>query len=200
MKDLTGQRFGRLTVEPVWEIRKGHAYWLCRCDCGGVKIVRGSHLKQGNVSSCGCKDRTTHGETRTRLYHIWNGMRNRCSNKNYPGYPNYGGRGISVCEEWQEYIPFRDWAITNGYQDGLSIDRIDNNGGYSPDNCRWATPREQANNTRKVRLITYNGETHSVCEWSRILNIKQSTLNMRINKYRWSAEEALRKEVRKHGS
>jgi hypothetical protein len=143
---------------------------------------------------------TTHGDKGTRLYYIWNNMKQRCINSHNPQFADYGGRGITVCEDWLKYECFRDWALNNGYSENLTIDRINNNSGYCPENCRWATPREQANNTRKVRLITYNGETHSVCEWSRILNIKQSTLNMRLNKYGWSAEEALRKEVRKYGT
>lgn len=141
-----------------------------------------------------------HGDTGTRLYHIWANMKARCTNTNNRQFVDYGGRGISICEEWLKYEAFRDWALSNGYNERLSIDRIDNDAGYRPDNCRWATPREQANNTRKVRLIAFNGETHSVCEWARILGIKQSTLNMRLNKYGWSAEQALGKEVRKYGT
>lgn len=128
-------------------------------------------------------------------------MIDRCFNKNNPQYSIYGGRGITVCEEWRnDYIAFREWALSNGYDENLSIDRINNDGNYCPENCRWATAKEQANNTRKTRLITYCGETHSVSEWARILDIKQSTLSMRINKYGWDIEKALGKEVRNYGS
>lgn len=127
-------------------------------------------------------------------------MRERCFNENNPEYGRYGGRGIDVCTEWAVYEAFRDWALANGYAENLSIDRIDNDGNYCPENCRWATAKQQANNTRKTHLITFNGETHSVSEWARILNIKQSTLRMRINNYGWSVEDALGKEVRKYGS
>ena len=200
-KDLTGRRFGYLTAVKLAHAHGGHAHWLCSCDCGKDKVVRASHLKSGHTISCGCKHGSvTHMESKTRLYHIWSGMLERCGNKNNPQYASYGGRGIKVCKEWIDYVPFRNWALANGYQEHLSIDRINNDGNYCPENCRWATPREQANNTRKTRLITYNGETHSVSEWARKLNIKQSTLNMRINKYGWSVEDALGKEVKKYGS
>lgn len=201
VKDLSYQRFGRLTVTPKYEMRKSHAYWLCRCDCGGLKFVRGSHLRSGNVTSCGClKGNITHGGSNTRLYNIWIGMRNRCINHSDPQYQSYGGRGIQICNEWQSFPNFRDWAMSNGYSRGLSIDRIDNDGGYCPENCRWATPLEQANNTRKNHLITFNGETHSLSEWARLLNIKQSTLSMRINNYGWSVEKALGKDARTYGT
>lgn len=194
--DLTGLKFGKLTPIKIDHITaSGHTYWLCLCECGGSKVVRASHLKTGNVTSCGCiTPHRTHGETGSRLYIIWNNMKQRCSNPNSFEFHLYGGRGISVCEEWKNsYEAFRSWAMENGYSPKLSIDRIDNNGNYCPENCRWATAVEQANNTRRNRLLTYKGETHSVSEWGRILGIKQSTLNMRLNKYKWSIEDALGK-------
>ena len=200
-KNLDGRRFGYLSVVKLAHAYGGHAHWLCRCDCGKDTVVKGSHLRSGHTISCGCKrGNIAHRESNTRLYHIWNGMRERCSNPNNPQYDSYGARGIQVCPEWLEYVNFRDWALANGYAENLSIDRIDNNGGYCPENCRWATAREQANNTRKTRLLTYNGETHSVSEWARKLNINQSTLSMRINKYGWSVEDALGKEIKKYVS
>lgn len=197
-KDLSDRRFGHLRVVKLAYAHGGHLYWHCLCDCGMDTVVRSGHLLSGHTNSCGCrKGRYTHRESNTRLYTIWNGMRSRCRDVDNPFY---GAKGIAVCEEWHRYESFRDWALAHGYRDGLSIDRIDNNSGYSPENCRWATPKEQANNTRKTRLITYNGETHSVCEWARKLNIKQSTLNMRLNKYGWSVEDALGKEVKRYGT
>lgn len=127
-------------------------------------------------------------------------MRERCSNAKNPQYKDYGARGIDVCDDWNNFESFRTWALSSGYSENLSIDRIENDKGYYPDNCRWATAIEQANNTRRTHLITYNGETHSMSEWARILNIKQSTLNMRLNKYGWSVDEALGKDIRKYGS
>ncbi len=200
IKDLTGKKFGRLTVEGYdHSARHGQTYWRCRCECGGLKIVRASHLKTGNVTSCGCvHPRRTHGGSKSRLYAIWNGMKGRCLNSNNPEFARYGGRGITICDLWRDsFWAFQSWAIANGYADGLSIDRVDNNGNYCPENCRWATAREQANNTRKTRLLTYNGETHSVSEWARILGVGQSTLNMRLNKYKWSVYDTLSKGVGK---
>ena len=199
--DITGQRYGYLTVVEFSHILSGHAYWKCLCDCGNSTIVRGSHLKSNHTFSCGCKrGNPTHAESKTRLYNIWNNMRERCSNAKNPQYKDYGARGISVCDDWCNFELFRAWALSSGYSESLTIDRIENDKGYYPENCRWATSIQQANNTRKTRLITYNDETHSVSEWARILNIKQSTLNMRLNKYGWSVDKALGKDTRKHGS
>lgn len=203
IKDLTGQKFGRLTVVQLTDTHGGHAYWLCECDCGGTKIVRGSHLKTGNVTTCGCrKGRITHGESRSRLYPVWSNMRSRCNNPKNREYHRYGGRGIEVCDKWlNDFQAFYDWAMMNGYDETAprghcTLDRINNDGNYCPENCRWTTARVQANNTRRTRFIELNGERHSVTEWARRLGVNQSTLNMRLNKYGWSAEKALKTEVR----
>lgn len=201
LKDLSGMRFGNLTVVKLAHCEGGQAHWLCSCDCGKDTVARGSHLRTGHTISCGCKKgHISHHESKTRLYHIWRNMLDRCFNIKNPQYESYGARGILVCDEWFEYVPFRDWALANGYSKELSIDRIDNDKGYYPENCRWATAVQQANNTRKTRLVSYNGKTQSISEWARELHIKQSTLSMRINKYGWSAEKALGKEVRNYGS
>lgn len=136
-----------------------------------------------------------HGESRTRLYRIWKRMRQRCSNPKDPAFCNYGGRGISVCEEWNEsYHAFRDWALANGYRDDLTIDRKDNNGPYSPENCRWATKVVQANNTRANHLFEVNGEVHTLAEWSKILGIHHTSLLCRL-KRGWSIEETFSKPL-----
>ena len=194
-ENLVGMKFGKLTVIGFCYMgSKGHSYWLCQCECGNYKVVRGSHLKSGNVKTCGCiAPRKTHGMSKTRIYNIWSKMLQRCYLKSNHAYSRYGGRGIIVCKEWHKFEPFYDWSIKHGYSGSLSIDRINNDGNYEPSNCRWATPKQQANNTRKNRLITFDGRTKTMIQWAREKGIKQSTLSMRINKYGWSVEKALGK-------
>lgn len=158
--DLTGKRFGRLVVIQREGSIGVHAAWRCLCDCGSETLVRGDHLRDGKTKSCRCleKEKRDNGETHfihggrgTRIYEIWSSMRKRCENPNSQSFCNYGGRGISVCNEWSDFVVFRDWALSNGYAEDLSIDRVNNDGNYEPSNCRWATAKEQANNRRTVR-------------------------------------------------
>lgn len=138
-----------------------------------------------------------HGEATTHLYKLWNQMRMRCINEKLIEYKNYGGRGITVCDEWNDYQTFRDWAMNNGYEFGLTLDRINNDREYSPDNCRWATRSEQMCNTRRNRVITWNGETHIMKEWAELLNIPYDTLETRLRRG-WSVERAFTQSVQVH--
>lgn len=184
--DLTGQRFGKLTVlERVYPPNRKSAYWKCLCDCGNEKVVKGGNLTSGNISSCGCLLRKY--QTRSEIYHdrihkIYHAMKRRCLNPKDHKYEYYGGRGIGVCQEWlDDYLSFRKWAINNGYKSDLTLDRIDTEKGYSPENCRWATIKEQCNNRRSNHLITYNGKTQSMTMWAEELGVTFGTLKYRIS-------------------
>lgn len=196
--DLTNKKFGRLTVIKRVENKGKETCWLCKCDCGNEKIIKAKNLKSGTTQSCGClhKEKTQkinykHGLRKTRLYNTWANMKKRCYNKNDKRYKNYGGRGIIMCDEWQnDFMSFYNWAINNGYKENLTIDRIDVNGNYEPNNCRWATIKIQANNTTTNHYITYNNETHTIAEWADILNINYAKLHARITKSKWNIERA----------
>lgn len=201
MKDITGQKFGMLTVvRPSHKDSRNEWHWLCKCDCGKLKTVSGNKLRSGNTKSCGCFQesfrksgiRKIHGMTNSRLYVTWSNIKNRCYNaKNYE-YKSYGGRGIRVCQEWLDSFPaFMAWAIENGYSDELSIDRIDVDGDYCPENCRWATVKEQSLNRRDNHLVTAFGRTMTIKEWADESGLKYDTIERRLNAYGWSPEDAV---------
>lgn len=208
--DLTGQRFGKLIVieyAGTREMNSGvKAYWKCKCDCGKEKVVSTCNLRSGATKTCGdpshyrgrkCpKSHTenygTHRLSNHRLYNIWCAMKQRCYDKNFGKYHSHGARGIKVCDEWRgDFMAFYNWAINNGYQDDLSIDRIDNDGDYSPENCRWADAKTQSNNTRTNVFVEYSGEKHTIAEWSRIKNLPYGALRRRIVDAGWPIEDAL---------
>lgn len=201
--DLTGQRFGRLTVieraenDPYENVR-----WLCRCDCGNIVIRHGHNLKGSSEADCGCgrpvrakKAATRHGGKNTRLYSIWVDMRRRCENPKNPSFSRYGGRGITVCLEWHDFAVFRTWAYAHGYSEFLTIDRIDNTRGYSPENCRWVTLKVQENNRRNNTVLLFKGEVHTLSQWAEITGIHRATIGRRIYNYGWSVERALTEPV-----
>lgn len=189
--DLTGQRFGRLLVleraEDRREGTKPRVMWHCLCDCGNKTIVSGASLRTGHTLSCGCKIRKHGYSHKERLYETWKNMRRRCNDPANKRYEQYGGRGIKVCSEWDEYLPFRSWAMSSGYSEELTIDRIDVDGDYCPENCRWATLTEQMNNMTTNRNIMYNGETRTMSEWAREFGITYGAMNHRIQRG-WSME------------
>ena len=194
--DLTGQRFGRLVVLERAESAPNHkTQWLCQCDCGSQVIVRSDSLLSGRTLSCGCLHKEhvmTHGDTGTPLYNAWLAMRARCNNQDNENYEDYGGRGITVCDDWNnDYISFKEWSLNHNYAEGLSIDRIDNNDGYCPDNCRWTSMKVQANNRRNNVIYSMNGETHTLSEWCDIVNLPYKTVIARINDHGWPFEQAI---------
>jgi len=209
-KDLAGQRFGRLTVlYDTGKRKNGHVVWHCQCDCGNELDIRSDSLVFARTTSCGCYKRqrtaevhTVHGmargEKRHSIYWIWHSMLQRCENPSNEGYRNYGFRGIKVCDEWHKLIPFCDWALASGWQKGLQLDRINNNGNYEPGNCRWATPQENSRNKRDNRMITFAGKTQCLAAWVDDTGIEYDTLRARINRYRWPIERALTEFVKRH--
>lgn len=196
--DLQGERFGRLIVlyrDVSRNGNGGHTYWICRCDCGKFKTVRSDELRNELIVSCGCyhaeitskvgkRINLKHGMSNSRLFKIWSGMKSRCYNKNVPAYKNYGGRGISICTSWIEsFEEFEKWSFRHGYSDCLEIDRIDNNGPYSPENCRWISRKENCRNRRNNYPVEVNGIIYqSAAEAAEKLKILPTSLNNQIKK------------------
>lgn len=217
--DLTGMKFGKLTViKEFGHSKDGRVTWLCRCECGGEKIASGHDLKSGATKSCGClRSGRRNGNLRTgeaprvinretgkpkRLYGVWAAIVQRCENPNAKSYKNYGGRGIKMCRQWRnDFSAFEGWAISAGYdehapQGVCTIDRIDNNGDYCPENCRWTTYKVQSNNRRNNRVLVCDGESHTLQEWAELLGIQDCILRDRIFKLGWDEETALKTPVR----
>jgi len=196
--NLLGMKFNELTVIAKAENKTQKTRWLCKCSCGTEKVFYGNCLKRNLVKSCGCikKEKLPklqkEGKTRVREYRIWQSMLSRCSNDKTINYMNYGGRGIKVCESWKF---FKNFITDMGpCPDGMSIDRINVNGNYEPSNCRWASRIQQARNTRRNRVIEFNGQRKCLVEWANDLGIDQASLRERLDK--WPLEMALTKEKR----
>ena len=196
MKYKVGQKINKLTIiEKLQERDKfGSIQWLCRCDCSNIKRYTTSNLNI--VKGCGkCKGK--HNSSKTKLYRTYYRIKNRCYNKKFPNYEIYGGRGIKMCNEWlNDFTKFKDWALKNGYKEGLSIDRINVNGNYEPSNCRWVTMLEQANNKRNNLFFTINGITKTQAQWCKEYNIPVTNVRRRLNSG-WSIEKALMTPIRK---
>lgn len=204
-KSLVGEKFYRLTVKSI-DLINNKTFATCLCDCGNIVVKMPSLIKKGHIKSCGCyekeqskKGNPTHGLYYTRVHKIYMGMKNRCYCKTDYHYKQWGGRGIKICDEWlgeNGFVNFYKWSMENGYKDTLTIDRIDNNGDYSPENCRWATLEEQQNNTRYNLILTYNGEKLTLSQASRKLNLSTSTIWHRVKKYGTNLDIALQKPIK----
>lgn len=203
-----GMKFGNLLViEEAGRNEHGNVIWKCKCDCGNDFYTTSTYLRRGFSTSCGCKtlqkkraSSTIHGMVGTKLYQRWQGMKQRCDNPTASKFHNYGGRGITYCKEWENFENFEKWALSSGYEDNLTLDRIDVNGNYEPDNCRWITNKEQQNNRRDNIYIPYKGVTKTLAEWSEITGKSYACLTYRY-KAGWSAERIIETPIdKKHWS
>lgn len=193
-KDMTGYEFnGCRVLHREGSNKRGLAMWQVQCHCGNVFVTAGSSIRNGETNSCGCSHKKaakkmglnnkTHGETHSRLYDIWRNMKYRCNKKEHKSYKYYGGRGIEVCDEWMKsYEIFKEWALNNGYNETLTIDRIDVEGNYEPDNCRWATFKEQGRNRRNNKLFNYNGKILTQSEICEITGLSKYQVNKKFSR------------------
>lgn len=194
--------FGCIVLKRV-ENKGKSVCWLCKCKCGNDFIARGSDIRTGNTKSCGCLNKKVagdkarkHGKRNTRLYNIWNNMKLRCYNKNNISYHNYGGRGIKICDEWiNSFESFYEWSMRLGYNDTLTIDRIDNNGNYEPSNCRWVNFKEQERNRGNNHKLEFNNKNCTIAEWSEITGLPYKTIWKRIDSG-WTVEKTLTQPLR----
>lgn len=211
--DLIGEKFGKLEV--IKKEKSNHkrktSMWLCRCECGNTKIISSHDLKHGTIS-CGCESELNRKKFKEkyrkgvitkekRLRNIYLGMIGRCLNNNSNAYGRYGGRGITICQEWlKDYFIFEKWALQHGYERNLTIDRINVNGNYEPSNCRWITNTEQQNNRRNNHMVEIDGIVHTIAEWSNISGIKQNTILYRIRRGKNNKEAVFSKTTIKRKS
>lgn len=211
--DLTGKTFGELTVVKFVQTDDRMTHWLCKCSCGNEILVYSGHLKSGHTTKCNnpshkigrkCseetkrkigKANTKHSGCQERLYRVWSSMLNRCNNPNEFAYKWYGARGIKVCNEWLDYATFRQWALSSGYDDSAethmcSIDRIDGNGNYCPENCRWVDAKAQSNNRKSNVLLTYKGKTQTMMQWAEETGVPYQRIQQRLNRG-WGVQRAI---------
>ena len=206
-----GKKYNHWTVLEKAESNKyGQPKWLCQCDCGKLRKLYLPHIKSGKSKSCGCcrkevlkKQNVKHGMSNTKIYNIWSSMKRRCYTKTQTAYKHYGARGIKICDKWLDkdngFMNFYNWAIKNGYHEGLSIDRINVDGNYEPKNCRWVTQKVQSNNTRRNVYIVYNEEKHTLKEWSDLLNLNYKAVFNRYQKGFSLQEVFYRGDLREKG-
>lgn len=207
IKNEIGNRYGKLRVVSYAGTNGHNALWNCVCDCGTECIKLGVMLRSGKTQSCGCLHKETLSRRNKkynidyprRLYNSWHAMIERCEQENYKYYFNYGGRGISVCVEWHDFERFAMWAINNGYDNSKTLDRIDNDGNYCPENCKWSTKQEQENNKRSNRSVEINGITKNLCKWCEIYGISHITVHSRL-RYGWNIVDAITTPVAKNKS
>lgn len=204
--DVLNQKYNRLTIIKYTRNNKyNRRIFLCKCDCGNETEVLLNSVRNGNTKSCGCLNKEKrllpsnkkHGFRKNnnetyRIYRTWASMISRCKNTLNK---NYGGRGISVCKEWNDFVEFKDWAFKNGYDDTLKIERINNNGNYEPNNCKWANDEEQGNNKRNNCFIECDGIRLTIAQWSRKTGLNKNTLRGRIFKHKWDIDKALKTKV-----
>lgn len=202
-KKFVGKRFNRLVVTKDYITEHGKRKYLCMCDCGNQIYVPVSNLNSGNTKSCGClsKEVTSernykHGHYGERIYNIWSKMLSRCEKKYETSYLRYGGKGITVCEEWKDFTNFYNWAINNGYSDDLTIDRIDNRKNYCPENCRWASYKQQARNQTSNVIVEYNGESKTLSEWAELFSLPYKTVHLRYRRYNWDISKTLNTPIK----
>ena len=191
VKDETGNVYGKLTVIEFAGVRSDHrAFWRCRCECGKMAKVAGIDLRKKHIKSCGCLGARQNGLSHSLAYDVWKAMKRRCCSINHKDYRHYGGRGITICDRWREsFLAFLEDMGPRPFP-GATVERVNNDGPYSPDNCQWATRLEQAQNTRKTRLITHNGTTKSLSGWAKQLGLAHKTIAYRLN-HGWSIKKAL---------
>ena len=194
--NLIGHKFGRLAVTEFAGVKNKHHLWNCVCDCGNITKVLRSNLRSGHTQSCGClrverarEDGTSHGHARSKGYHVWGQMIQRCHNPKDTAYKNYGARGITVCDRWRSFENF--YKDMGRCPEGLSIERINNDKGYEPGNCKWATQRDQCNNKKNTHWLEFNGVKKPLAEWARISGLHIETLRGRLKGQDWTIEEAL---------
>ena len=193
LKDITGQKFGRLTViKYIGADKDRHSLWECACDCGNTYVAKANSIRRGLTKSCGCLQKesvikmgTKHNLCHTRLYKIRASMKTRCYNPNAMYFSRYGGRGIKICNEWlgkSGFINFYDWAMSHGYSENLTIDRTDNDGDYEPGNCQWSTKKEQANNNSQNHKVSYHDSEYTISQLSELLGIDPKLMQYRVSR------------------